>query len=87
MRRVKKQKLPKRFRKEREQAEQLLLNLAQVLNACDKANFDIKLEHGIVLSEYGYVMPIRRGWTVRMRVPSLRKSARHTEPMLSAAED
>lgn len=59
-------KFPKRFRKKRKQAELLLNNLAQVLDACDKANVNIKLKHGIVYSKYGYVLPLSKGWTVRL---------------------
>ena len=44
----------------------LLTNLAQVLDACDKAKLEIKVQHGIIVSPYGYVLPLKSGWTPRM---------------------
>jgi hypothetical protein len=59
-------KLKKKFRKKNEQAELLLINLAQVLDECNRNKLDIKLRHGIVVSKYGYVLPFKRRWVVRM---------------------
>jgi hypothetical protein len=64
---VKKRKRPKKFRKKQERAKILLTNLAQVLDACDQAELEIKLHHGIVFSKYGYVLPFRHGWSARMQ--------------------
>ena len=64
---VKKRKRPKKFRKKQENAKLLLTNLAQVLDACDRAKLEIKLHHGIVFSKYGYVLPFKTGWSPRMQ--------------------
>lgn len=61
-------KIGKKFRKKNEQAELLLVNLAQVLDECRRNKVDIKLRHGIVVSKYGYVLPFKRRWVVRMLV-------------------
>jgi len=63
---MRKRKKPKRFRKKHEQAQMLLTNLAQLLDACDDAKLEIKLHHGIIVSKYGYVMPLKSGWAPRM---------------------
>jgi hypothetical protein len=65
-RQLKKRRKPKRFRKKQDQAKLLLSNLAQVLDACEDAKLELKLSHGIVLSKYGYVLPLKSGWTPRM---------------------
>jgi hypothetical protein len=44
----------------------LLVNLAQVLNACDEAGLHVKLKHGVVFSDVGYVLPIKDKWRARM---------------------
>lgn len=62
-----KRRKPKKFRRKQEQARILLANLAQVLDACDKAKLEIKLHHGVVFSKYGYVLPFRHGWSARMQ--------------------
>jgi hypothetical protein len=56
---------PKKFRRELKKAQLLLGNLAQVLDACDRNGVQVKLHHGIVFSKYGYVLPLRNGWSVR----------------------
>lgn len=66
LRGMKKKKRPKKFRKKEERARMLLTNLAQVLDACDKAELEIKVQHGIIVSMYGYVLPLKSGWTPRM---------------------
>lgn len=58
----------KRFRKENEKAELILTNLAQILDECQRHKLNIKLRHGIVMSKYGYVLPLKRGWVVRMLI-------------------
>lgn len=54
----------KRLRRKRERAETALTELARTLDKCDFAS--IKLVHGIVVSKYGYVIPMKKGWQVRM---------------------
>jgi hypothetical protein len=61
-------KMKKKFRKKNESAELLLINLAQILDECNRNKLDIKLRHGIVVSKYGYVLPFKRRWVVRMLV-------------------
>lgn len=41
----------------------LLANLAQVLNAC--AELNVKLKHGVVYTDAGYVLPIGDKWVAR----------------------
>lgn len=64
---MKRNKKPKKFRKKQQQAQMLLTNLAQVLDACDRNKLEIKLHHGIVFSKYGYVLPFKDGWSARMQ--------------------
>jgi hypothetical protein len=61
-------KMKKKFRKKNDRAELLLMNLAQVLDECYRNKLDIKLRHGIIVSKYGYVLPFKRRWVVRMLV-------------------
>ena len=56
----------KKFRKKVHTAEICLSKLAEALDNCDKHNVSIKLRHGVVCSEYGYVLPFKRHWVVRM---------------------
>jgi predicted acetyltransferase len=56
----------KKFRKKSRTAEIYLKKLAKVLDDLDKHDVDFKMTHGIVVSKYGYVMPRKRGWVVRM---------------------
>jgi hypothetical protein len=58
----------KRFRKKTERAEFLLEKLAETLDECYANKLNIKLRHGIVCSKYGYVLPTKRKWVVRMLV-------------------
>jgi len=43
----------------------LLHDLASALNACEKANLHVKLRHGIVFSDAGYVLPVKDRWVSR----------------------
>ena len=60
----------KKFRKKIKTAEICLKNLARALDECEKNQLNCKMTHGIVVSKYGYVMPRKRGWVVRMLVES-----------------
>lgn len=64
----KKAKMAKKFRKKNERAEFLLQKLAETLDECHVNKLNIKLRHGIVCSKYGYVLPAKRKWVVRMLV-------------------
>lgn len=48
-------------------AEALLGAVADALNACQSAGIDVKLKHGAVMTEAGYVLPVRDGWVARTR--------------------
>jgi hypothetical protein len=48
-------------------AERLLGAVAEALNACQSAGIEVKLKHGAVMSEFGYVLPVRDGWVARTR--------------------
>jgi hypothetical protein len=61
-------KRSKKFRKKTKTAEICLKNVAKALDECGKHNVKIKLRHGIVVSDYGYVLPFKRRWMVRMLV-------------------
>lgn len=63
-------KISKKFRKKSKTAEICLTNLAKALDECHKNKVEIKLTHGIIVSSYGYVLPLRKGWAVRMLLPS-----------------
>lgn len=39
-------------------AEALLSALAAALNACDRAGFAVKLAHGAVITDVGYILPV-----------------------------
>lgn len=43
----------------------LLHDLACALNACEKAGLNVKLRHGIVFSDAGYVLPVKDRWVSR----------------------
>lgn len=58
----------KQIRKRRERAERALIELALALDKCD--SLGVKLEHGIAVSRYGYVIPFKKGWGVRMMAES-----------------
>lgn len=51
---------------ERESSVAALENLANALNSCEKKNLDVKLRHGIVITDAGFVMPIKDKWVARM---------------------
>lgn len=57
---------PKRGRKREPDPAALLSSLASALDRCDRAGLDVKLRHGIVITEAGYVLPVRDGWVTRM---------------------
>lgn len=59
-------KKSKRFRKKTKTVEICLTNVAKALDECNKHRVQIKLKHGIVMSDYGYVLPHKRRWVVRM---------------------
>lgn len=63
-------KRPKQVRKRHKQAEILLKNLEKALNACEKQKVHVKLQQGIIMTTYGYVLPFKKGWEVRMLLPS-----------------
>ena len=48
-------------------AEGLLGAVADALNACQAAGIDVKLKHGAVMTQLGYVLPIGNGWAARTR--------------------
>ena len=56
---------PKRKRKKPPDPAGLLASLAAALNRCDKAGLDVKLKHGIVITQHGYVLPIKDKWAAR----------------------
>lgn len=58
----------KKIRKKRERAERALTELARALDKCD--SYQVKLKHGIAMSIYGYVIPFKSGWKVRMLAES-----------------
>lgn len=60
----------KKFRKKTKTAEICLTNLAKALDECHKNKIQIKLRHGIIMSDYGYVLPFKRHWMVRMLIDS-----------------
>jgi len=64
----KKKKLSKKFRKKHERAQILLTKLAGVLDQLDSDKISIELTSGVVCSKYGYVLPFRTGWAVRMMI-------------------
>lgn len=63
-------KYKKKFRKKMKKAEILLTELAEVLDKCEREMISIKLRHGAVCSKYGYVLPFRHRWVVRMLIDS-----------------
>ena len=50
-------------------AERLLSSLADALNACEASGYTVKLAHGAVLTDVGYVLPVfpdaGERWAVR----------------------
>jgi hypothetical protein len=63
---MKAKKHPKKFRKKSERAEFILAELAAVLDKADANKIQLKMRSGFVCSKYGYVLPFKRGWGVRM---------------------
>lgn len=61
-------KYRKKIRKRAKTAEICLLKVAKALDECSKHNVQIKLKHGVVCSDYGYVLPFKRRWVVRMLI-------------------
>lgn len=61
-------KRSKKFRRKQKTAEICLAKVAKALDECTKHNVKIKLRHGIVVSDYGYVLPFKRRWVVRMLI-------------------
>ena len=57
---------PKRGRKRKPDPAALLASLASALDRCDRAGLDVKLRHGIVITEAGYVLPVKGKWVARM---------------------
>ena len=51
----------------RTRKRQLLRELKKALNACDRAGIHLKLGHGIVFTDMGYIMPIGKKdeWVIR----------------------
>lgn len=60
----------KKFRKKAKIAEICLTNLAKALDECGKHNVQIKLRYGVVCSDYGYVLPRKHRWVIRMLIDS-----------------
>ena len=56
----------KRSRKREPDPAALLASLASALDRCDRAGLDVKLRHGIVITEAGYVLPVKGKWVTRM---------------------
>jgi hypothetical protein len=52
-------------RKKRKKNALLLHDLASALNACEKNNIHVKLRHGIIFSDAGYVLPVKDRWVAR----------------------
>lgn len=65
-------KQPKKAREKFKQREKVLRELAKALDKCENNKVQIKLWHGIVVSKYGYVLPVGKGWAVRMLIPGTR---------------
>lgn len=59
-------KRSKKFRKQAKTAEVCLIKLAKALDECNRNKVQIKLKHGVVCSDYGYVLPFKHHWVVRM---------------------
>jgi hypothetical protein len=56
----------KRSRKREPDPAALLSSLASALDRCDRAGLDVRLKHGIVITEAGYVLPVKGKWAARM---------------------
>ena len=53
-------------RKRKPDPASLLRDLARALNACDRAGLNVKLKHGIVFTDAGYVLAIKDKWAARL---------------------
>jgi hypothetical protein len=53
-------------RKRKPDPASLLRDLARTLNACDRAGLNVKLKHGIVFTDAGYVLVIKDKWAARL---------------------
>ena len=58
----------KRKRKQRRKPDPaaLLSSLAAALNACDRVGLHVKLRHGIVFTDAGFVLVIKDRWVARL---------------------
>jgi hypothetical protein len=56
---------PKRKRRKPPDPAALLSSVADALNRCERAGLDVKLRHGIVITEHGYVLPVKDKWAAR----------------------
>jgi len=46
-------------------AAPLLAGVAAALTACEQAGISVKLGHGVVMTEAGYVLPVGTEWVAR----------------------
>jgi hypothetical protein len=53
---------------ERAAASRLLGEVAAALNACEAAGVRVKMRHGAVFTNYGYVLPADSEWVARTLV-------------------
>jgi hypothetical protein len=49
----------------RPDAERLLAAVAEALTACEAAGIEVRLKHGIVVTQAGYVLPVNDRWVAR----------------------
>lgn len=69
-------------------APRLLAAVADALNACERAGIAVQLEHGAVLTDHGYVLPLGDPgigclWAARMKTP---RTGQITEPAPARTE-
>lgn len=55
-------------KKKYEDYPRLLMQLADAMNACEKAGLKIRLRHGAVMTKGGYVLPTEKEWVARSSV-------------------
>ena len=53
-------------KKKKRKQSLLLHDLACAINACEKAGLNLKLKHGIVFTNIGFVLPVKDRWQVRL---------------------
>ena len=60
--------MPRKARKRKRQPDPaaLLDSLASALNRCERAGLNVKLRHGVVFTDAGFVLPVRDKWAARM---------------------